>query len=283
AWNAGIYAQDEISAGRKWTFTAGARYDYYRITGTFMESNISPKLAAVFRPNKNLSFRSLVARAFRNPSIAERFTKFEQGGGLTFQVSPKLKAEKLTLSAELGSKISVGSKLKLDIALYYNHYKDLISYKQISNPGDPLRFEVVNLNKAVMQGAEISAEFDISKKLAVMAGYNYLDARDASPGRLNDVLPYKSKHTAYANVIYTFKYFHLSLMARSRSRIDEVFIYPKSEPDGYLLFNGKLSARFTRSLSGYIQVDNITDVQYEEIERYRLPGRTFGLGVNFSF
>jgi outer membrane receptor protein involved in Fe transport len=36
AWNAGFYAQDEITAGKKWTFTAGARYDYYNITGTFM-------------------------------------------------------------------------------------------------------------------------------------------------------------------------------------------------------------------------------------------------------
>ncbi len=283
AWNAGVYAQDEITAGKKWTVTAGARYDYYSITGTFMESNVSPKIAAVYRASKSVAIRSLLARAFRNPSIAERYTKFEQGGGFSFQVSPYLKAEKLTLSAELGSKISFGSKLKLDAALYYNQYKDLISYKQVSLPGQPLRFEVVNLAKSLMQGFEISAEYDPFKRLKLLAGFNYLDARDESAGRINDVLPYKSKYTTYFNAIYTYTYFHLSILGRSRSKIDEVFIYPGSEPAGYFLLNAKLSAQFTRSLSVYAQVDNITDVQYEEIERYRMPGRNFGFGVNFSF
>jgi outer membrane receptor protein involved in Fe transport len=283
AWNAGFYAQDEITAGKKWTITAGARYDYYDLTGTYMESNLSPKIAAVYKASGNISIRSLLARAFRNPSIAERFTKFEQGGGFSFKVSPYLRAEKLTLSAELGSKINLGNKLKADVAVYYNHYKDLISYKQVSLPGEPLIFEVVNLAKSLMQGFEVSFEYDPFKSVKLLAGYNFLDARDQSEGRVNDVLPYKPKHTTYFNVIYTYKYFHLSLLGRSRSKIDEVFIYPGSEPVGYFLLNAKLSAGITKHLSAYVQVDNITDVQYEEIERYRMPGRSFGFGINYSF
>jgi hypothetical protein len=130
---------------------------------------VSPKIAAVYKVSNSLSFRSLLARAFRNPSIAERYTKFEQGGGFRFQVSPYLKAEKLTLSAELGSKISFGSKFKIDAALYYNRYKDLISYKQVSLPGEDLVFEVVNLAKSLMQGFEISFEYDPFKNLKLLA------------------------------------------------------------------------------------------------------------------
>jgi outer membrane receptor for ferrienterochelin and colicin len=283
AWNAGAYAQDEIVLGKKFIVTAGARYDFYNITGTFMESNISPKIAAVYHASDMLSFRTLLARAFRNPSIAERYTKFEQGGGFSFQISPLLRAEKLTLSAEVGGKINLDHKLRLDVAVYYNRYKDLISYKQVSLAGQPLRFEVVNLNNAIMQGFEASIEYDPFEKLKIFAGYNYLDARDQSTGRINDVLPYKSKHTAYLNLIYQYKIFHLSMLARSRSKIEEVFIYPGSEPDGYVVLNAKLNARLTDSFSAYLQVDNITDKQYEEIERYRLPGRNFGAGINFSF
>ena len=283
AWNAGIYAQDEYNAGKKWIITAGARYDFYNITGTFMESNISPKLAAVFQASKRVSFRTLLARAFRNPSISERYTKFEQGGGFSFQISPLLRAEKLTLSGEVGSKINVDQNLKFDLSLYYNRYKDLISYKQVSIPGQPLRFEVVNLAKAIMQGFEIGMEYQPFEKLKIIAGYNYLDAKDQSENRVNDALPYKSKHTAHVNLIYTYKYFHLSLLARSRSKIEEVFIYPGSEPAGYMLFNAKLNARFTPSFTTYIQVDNITNKQYEEIERYRMMGRTYSAGINFSF
>ena len=158
AWNLAGYIQDQMTFNDKLIVTAGVRYDYYQITGTFMEGNINPKIAAVYQLNKKVSVRGLLARAFRNPSIAERYTKFEQGGGLSFTTSPYLRAEKLTISAEVGTKINL-NKLKFDISLYYNQYKDLISYQQRSAPGEPLLFEVINLNKAIMKGFEISGMY----------------------------------------------------------------------------------------------------------------------------
>ncbi len=281
AWNAGIFIQDQITMGPRWTLTAGVRYDYYRITGTFMEGNINPKIAAVYQASKKISLRTLVARAYRNPSIAERYTRFEQGGGLRFSTSPLLRAEKLTLSAEVGAKLHL-TRLKVDAALFYNQYKDLISYRQLPSPGGEFLFEVINLNKSIMQGFEISAEYQPFTQLQLQSGYTYLDAKDASDNRLNDVLPYKSKHTTYFNILLHHNKIHLMLQARSRSRIDEVFIYPGSEPDGYLLYNARLSVAMSSSFSMYFRVDNITDVQYEEIERYRMQGRSFTVGMNFD-
>ena len=100
---------------------------------------------------------------------------------------------------------------------------------------------------------------------------------------INDVLAYKSKHTTYANLLVSHKRFQLFLQARSRSRIDEVFIYPGSEPAGYILFGGKLSYTISDKVSTYFKIDNATDVQYEEIERYRMAGRNFMVGVNMQF
>ena len=36
-------------------------------------------------------------------------------------------------------------------------------------------------------------------------------------------------------------------------------------------------------VSTYFKIDNATDVQYEEIERYRMAGRNFMVGVNMQF
>lgn len=282
AFNIGAYVQDEISLD-KLTLTAGLRYDFYRITGTFMEANVSPKLAAVYQVSSKVAIRSLLARAFRNPSISERYTKFEQGGGLRFTVNPQLRAEKLTLSAEIGSVIEFDRKWKLDLALYYNRYKDLIYYQQRSVPGEALLFEVLNLNSAIMQGFECSIDYNPFDELQLSAGYNFLDARDQSPNRYNDILPYKSKHTAFFNAMYQWHDFQLSFNTRSRSRIDEVFIFPGSEPDGYILMNGKIAYTPDDIWSAYIKVDNLTDVQYEEIERYRLAGRSFAAGLTVGF
>ena len=266
----------------RWIVTAGARFDQYKIVHTFSEANINPKIAAVYQCTKRIDIRGLIARAYRNPSIAERFTKFEQGGGLSFKPNPFLRAEKLTFSAELGTKINVRDKLKLDFAFYYNHYKDLISYRQTSLPGGPLLFEVINLNKAIMQGFEISADYAPFHGLHLLAGYTFLDARDVSPNRYNDVLPYKSKHTAYLTLLTGYKNFRLSFQARSRSKIDEVFIYPDSAPSGYIILNGKASYKITPHLSASLSIGNMTNVQYEEIERYRMENRNFTFGFNFS-
>ena len=282
ASNLAAYVQDQYTLNEKWILTAGIRYDFYNIKGTFMEGNINPKIAAVYQVNDKIAIRGLLARAFRNPSIAERYTKFEQGGGLRFTTSPLLRAEKLTMSAELGTKINL-NPVKLDVAVYYNNYKDLISYEQQQTPDGSFLFEVVNLNKAIMKGFEVSAEYAPFRQLALQGGYTYLDAKDVSDEAINDVLPYKSKHTTYFNVLVNHKNFQLFLQTRSRSRIDEVFIYPGSEPDGYILFNTKLSYTFSEKMSAYFKIDNIGDVQYEEIERYRMAGRSFMMGVHLEF
>jgi len=282
ATNIGVFVQDQMTFSDRLTLTAGLRYDYYSIKGTFMEGNVNPKIAAVYQCSPKVSVRSLLARAFRNPSISERYTKFEQGGGLKFTTSPLLRAEKLTLSAEVGTKINL-NQIRFDVALYYNNYKDLIYYEQRQTPDGSLLFEVVNLNKAILQGFEVSAEYAPVKEISIQAGYTYLDAKDVSEEAINDVLAYKSKHTTYVNLMASHKRFQLFLQARSRSRIDEVFIYPGSEPAGYILFGGKLSYTISDKVSTYFKIDNATDVQYEEIERYRMAGRNFMVGVNMQF
>lgn len=282
AWNVGAFIQDQFIVSPQWIITAGIRYDQYKIVHTFSEGNVSPKIAAVFQPNEKIAVRGLIARAFRNPSISERFTKFEQGGGLTFIPNPQLRSEKLTFSAEVGAKISLTQNLKVDAAVFYNHYKDLISYQQRFVPGKPFVFEVINLNKALMQGVEISFDYLPYRWLKIQTGYTYLDARDDSDNRVNDVLPYKSKHTGYLNFYGTFGDLNIYLQTRGRSRIHEVFIYPGSEPDGYILMNCKLSYQINKSASAYIAINNIANVQYEEIERYRLEGRNFAVGINLQ-
>ncbi|HHS95130.1 MAG TPA: hypothetical protein ENJ45_00960 [Phaeodactylibacter sp.] len=284
ALHLGIYFQDEVQLSQKLTATAGLRYDHYYILGEYEEGNFSPKLACVFQLNKHLSFRTLWAHAFRNPSIAERFIKYEQGGGLRFQVSPNLKSERLDNSFELGAKTSIRKRVTLDLALFYNHYKNLISFQQVSQPLEPLVYEVMNLKKAVLQGFEITYRHQWWKKhLSTSLAYTFLDARDVSDDRYNDYLAYKSKHTFNASLWASYKSFALSFQARYRSAIREVFIYPGSEPDAAWRIDAKLSYRFSKERKLSFSIDNITDTAYEELERYRMPGRSYTLSATYRF
>lgn len=281
--SAGFYLQDEISISDKLTATAGARYDYYHIIGEVKEANFSPKLALLYKAKSNLSLRMLLAQAFRDPPIAERFIKFEQGGGLAFQPNPGLRPERLVLSAETGFKWEPAPGISLDAALFYNRYKGLISFQQVSQPLEPLTFMVVNLSEAIMQGFELSYRQHIRDFLTLNIAYTYLDARDISPERFNDALAYKVRHSLGMSATAYYKKFMLHVGSRYRSRIEEVFIYPGSEPGVAFIANARLSYKPSDRQTVYFAVNNFNNAQYEELERYRMPGRSFTLGVDMRF
>jgi outer membrane receptor protein involved in Fe transport len=283
ALGAGVYVQDEISLSNRLTLTAGLRYDNYRIFGQVQESNVSPKVALLYQVRHNLSLRMLLAQAFRDPPIAERFIKFEQGGGLRFMPNPGLRPERLTLSAEIGAKMTPTAGGTLDVSFFYNRYNNLISFQQLSSPLEPLLYKVINLKESVMQGLELSYRQQWKEFLTLQLSYTFLDARDISPGRVNDALAYKVRHTLGASATTHYKGFTLNLNARYRSRIEEVFIYPGSEPDAVMVANTKVSYTFSHGFTGYFAVNNLNNAQYEELERYRMPGRSFTAGVEMRF
>lgn len=284
ALSLGAYVQDEITFSEKFIATLGIRFDHYSILGEGVrESNLSPKLAMVYKARPGLSFRMLLAQAFRDPAMAERYIKFEQGGGLRFRPNPGLRPERLILSAELGAKIALQPKASVDVAFFYNRYQNLISFQQLSKPLEPLLYEVINLKAAVMQGIELAYERHLGDFLVLRLGYTFLDARDASEERVNDALAYKVRHAFSLSATAHYGKFMLNLNSRYRSRIEEVFIYPGSEPDAAFIANGKLSYRIKNRHSCYLAVDNINNALYEELERYRMPGRSFLAGVEFNF
>ncbi|MCB0569804.1 MAG: TonB-dependent receptor [Phaeodactylibacter sp.] len=284
ALSLGAYVQDEITFSDKFITTLGVRFDHYRILGEdVQESNVSPKLAMVYTPRPGLSFRMLLAQAFRDPAMAERYIKFEQGGGLRFRPNPGLRPERLALSAELGTKISLMPKASVDVALFYNRYQNLISFQQLSKPLEPLLYEVINLKKAVMQGIELAYEQHWSDFLVLRWGYTFLDAKDVSEGRINDELAYKVRHSFSLSATAYAGNFTFNANCRYRSRIKEVFIYPGSEPDAAFITNAKLSYKAWERHTFYLAVDNINNAQYEELERYRMPGRSYLAGMEFNF
>ena len=284
ALGAGVYAQDEFAISKKLTVTAGLRYDYFRILGEAQSTNLSPKLALVYQANSKVTLRVLLAQAFRDPPIAERFIKFEQGGGLRFMPNPNLLSERLTISAELGAKYSPIAGVSFDLAFFYNKYKNLISFQQLSNPFEPLVYQVVNLNAARMQGFEFSYRQQWEKVLAINLFYTFLDAKDISVGRINDALAYKVRHTIGMGATTWYQGFTFNANCRYRSKIEEVFIYPGSEPKAVIVANAKISYRLpVGNCSSYFAVNNLNNAQYEELERYRMAGRSFTLGFDVRF
>lgn len=281
--NYAAFVQDDVTLAPTLTATLGARYDWNHLVGDRTLEQLSPKLALVWATTPELSLRALYGQAFRAPTIAEMFTEREIGGGIDFVPNPDLDAERLTLSLEAGAHWSPMAAFGLDVAAFRYEYEDLMYFEDVSAElGVPFAYQVRNLNQALMQGVEATVQ-SRWKALSAFANYTYLDARDQSENRADDILAYRPEHSAAvgADVAWNRWTFHGD--ARYRSQIDEVFLYPLQAPDAFWVFNGAAQCDVSGVLRLSLKVNNVLDTSYEEVARYRMPGRNWMFGVTTRF
>ena len=279
--NYAVFAQDDLDLSKTVTATFGARYDWNHLVGGRTLEQLSPKVAVVWTATPEVAVRALFAQAFRAPTIAELFLERELGAGTDFVPNPDLDAEHIVDSEEIGVRWNPGTGVGVDLAGFRYHYEDMIYWIEISDelgvPG-PV-YQVRNLNEAVMSGVETTVTATRGP-LALTANYTYLDARDQSPDRTDDLLAYRPKHTANFGADVTTGRWLLHGDARYRSEIDEVFLFPRQAPAAYWVFNANVQFRISAMVMASVKVNNLLDEQYEELARYRMPGRNWMLGVS---
>jgi outer membrane receptor for ferrienterochelin and colicin len=280
--NYALFAQDDITLSKSVTATLGARYDWNHLVGGKTLEQLSPKLAMVWSARKDLAFRALFAQAFRAPTIAELFLQRELGGGIAFVPNPKLGAEHIVDSEEMGVRWNPKPVFGLDVAAFRYNYEDMIYWVLI--PGTiPVEYQVRNLNSAVMSGADVALTSTV-RALTLTANYMYLDARDQSPGRTDDNLAYRPRHTAnFGADLGLGRRWMLHGDTRYRSKIDEVFLFESSLPAAYWVFNANVQYHLSDMVNLSAKVNNITNEAYEELARYRMPGRNYMFGVSLRF
>jgi outer membrane receptor protein involved in Fe transport len=262
------------------TLTGALRYDYRKVLGTYAENQMNPRVGVVVNPMDWTTVRASYATAFRAPTFAEMFLK-EVPGGHIFRPHPDLKAEHLR-AFEIGVNQDISDRLNFDAAYFYHKYYDMISWDHFFASGESI-LTPYNRDVAVMQGVDIGvyAEFlwGISSKIA----YTFLNAKDKTIGATNETLPYKPEHQLYiAGDWLLLQRLLLHGDLRYRSRIEEVVLYPESAPKAYTLISGKTTYRLPKGFSVSFAVNNIGNEQYEEMAKFRMPGRSYTFGVGWE-
>jgi len=282
--NYALFGQDDITLLNTLAATVGVRYDWNHIVGGRTLDQFSPKVAMVWTPDPEVSVRGLYGQAFRAPSIAELYLQEELGGGVAFVPNPSLTAEHLINSYEAGVRWAPAKIFDIDVAAFRYEYEDLIYWEEISDElGVPYTiYQVRNLNSALMQGVETTLR-SAWRNLTLTANFTYLDARDTSPDRTDDLLAYRPKYTGGGGADLVLGRWTVHGDGRYRSDIEEVFLYPRQAPRAYWVFNGALQCRLNGAWLLTVKGNNLLDAQYEELARYRLPGRNWLFGAQFSF
>ncbi len=298
--NFGVFAQDQhkIIVDKQGnsilSTTAGMRLDYNKFVGLNKFVQLSPKLSFLYSPNtsnkifENTSFRFLVGRAFRAPSIAELYFKKELFGGFDFIFNPDLKPEEM-VSAEIGFRKQYEKRFTLDVSAYINEYDNLIQYVNIGGAiNGP--FQVQNIAKAQIRGLEFLIDYTssfnlINEPLGYAFGFNYslIDAKDLSRNRKDEFLPYKPSHLINFSTDLSYFDFHFNVTGKYVSKVDEDLFYKYEEPKAYFLLDMKISRKLFGKATIFFAVNNILNESYQELERTQAPNRNFNSGVRVEF
>jgi len=280
AGSTAVFIMSETYLPFRTTLTGALRYDYKKVLGTYVEDQISPRVGLVVRPTNGTSIRTSYASAFRAPTFAEMFLK-EVPGGHIFRPNPELGAEHLK-AFEVGINQDISERVNVDVAYFRHKYYDMISW-DLSFAGGESILTPYNRDVAVLQGIDLGAYAELFWDISVKGGYTYLNAEDRTPGAADETLPYKPKHQLYFAADWLLRQrllLHGDL--RYRSRIDEVVLYPESPPGAYTLVNVKATYRLPKGLSVNFAVNNVGNEQYEEMAKYRMPGRSYTLGFGWE-
>lgn len=277
------------------SFTSGLRADYNKFIGFKNYFQLSPKISFLFNPDLknnsifgNTSFRFLIGRAFRAPSIAELYFKKELFGGFDFIFNPNLKPEEM-ISAEIGFRKQYKNKFIFDISAYFNLYDNLIQYVNVGE-GIYGPFQVQNIAKSQIKGIEFQIDYNNNLNLLnnlfnFAMGFNYslIDARDISNNRKDDFLPYKPKHILNFTIDFSYLGFKFNLTGKYSSKIDEVLFYKYEEPEKYFTMDLKLSKNIFKNTLLFLAVNNLLNTSYQELERTQAPNRNFNSGIRIEF
>jgi iron complex outermembrane receptor protein len=163
-----LYAQHEIVLPRSVTITTGVRYDRYEAF-----SRVTPRVATIWMPTHNQSFKYLYGRAFRAPNAYE-MNSFYFGDSVL-----GLRPETIG-THELVWERYTGDSLRTSVSGYWYQANRLITL--IADPTALLATTYVNEGQVRAHGLELEAQFRSKWRLEGMSSYALQQATDRDTG-----------------------------------------------------------------------------------------------------
>lgn len=241
-------------------FNIGSRLNNHQVYGSHLTYSINPSYSFLLSNENRLKIISSFSSAFIPPSLYQLYDSFSGNNDLEPEVNTTL---------ELG----------FEWNNYDNARASLLAFKRIEDPTliyDYATYKYGNSNERISYAG---LEFDYKNKL--------FDAVDI---RLN----YTYNETTQGNLIYLPKQvfgtvLDYDLNQNTHLNTSIQHIGPRSslggsKLDAYTLVDLKIDYIFkNQKLSTFFILANVLDTEFVEIENYSTQGRSFRLGLNFSF
>ncbi|MEZ0472753.1 TonB-dependent hemoglobin/transferrin/lactoferrin family receptor [Luteimonas salinilitoris] len=314
---AALYVQDEIAfAGGAFRLVPALRVDHYElkpeVDGIFAEDNpgvavsdltetqVSPKLGAVWKFAGDWSLFAGYARGFRAPPYNDVNVGFTNVMfGYTAIANPDLKPE-TSDGLEAGIRF-VGDAVYAGLTGYYNRYEDFIeSFRLVGFDERGLMvFQSQNVADARIYGAELKAGVDLGALAPAWQGWSLQGAAAWSRGedRTGDVpLDSVDPLTAALGIVYDTDTWGAELAGRfaaGRDRVSDPALYRSG---GYGVLDLYAHWNFAPGTRLNVGVFNLADRKYwsagdlpmavaaaSTLDRYTAPGRNVAVSLAVEF
>jgi len=262
------FGQYEIKLTTWATFLVGLRYDAH----SDFDSETSPRAAAMFALSDSTQLRLSAAKAFRAPTLNDRFwpdTGWVKG-------NPNLTPE-TAWEYEVAIDQQLNELGNISAALFLRDAKDLIEWAQ--NGGGV--WTPSNVSEARIWGVEVGSNLQLHKLLSTGANYTYLHPKNETTDAF---ILGKARHQAHL-------FFDIGPVEDTRLRLDGRYLsyYPEANRDdeSHVVFDASASRPFmvgnSLELELKVSVKNLFDEKYQESVGYPMPPRQFFAGVTAYF
>ena len=255
----GIYAQDEIMLfDDKLNLSIGGRYDFINVSNeetnnpnyiivngnrndnppaipeaSFAatedeDKSWSANFGLLFKAAKDLDLTLNLARAFRSPTLEERY-QFIDLGGTVYLGNPNLEPEKSN-SIDLGIRYW-GDIFAVKANVFFNSFTDLVADQY--DTSDSL-YRSQNIGEAELYGFEVSTEVNPYKKLVMYATASYVRGKDTgNDTELAEIPPLNGVVGVRSSLS---KLFNFDLNASYAASQENVAVGEQTTP-GYVVMN----------------------------------------------
>jgi outer membrane cobalamin receptor len=229
-------------------------------------SVLSPDLAGSFRVGENLKLRASIGYGFRLPTYTDLYYSDPSTLG-----NSHLKPES-AWSEDAGLDWSPGQNVNSSLTIFYSREHDAIDYVR-SSPSLP--WQATNLNGLRFAGVEETTRWLPTAGQELDFGWTVISGAQRALGGLESEYVF---NYPVQNANFTWK----ATVNKSYFLSTRVAVIERYHRDPYPVW-GVSAAREGGRLHPYIRIENLANTGYDEIERVRMPGRTFTGGIEISF
>ncbi len=271
----GIYTQGDFELLKKLHFNGGVRYDQY---GDF-DSDVNPRLALIYTPFEQSTFKAIYGTAFRVPNFLE----------LALSRAGELDPEEIT-SHELVYEQGIDRYLRTSISAFHNRLDRLIAFAD----GHFVNFDARTI------GTELAIEGHWTNAIQTRLSYTLQKTESES---LNFELPDSPEHLVKLNLsvplwrekIFAGVEFQFSSQRRSLHNTTgsggQPITMQGSTADGYGVINLTLFSReLVKNLEFSVSVYNVLNEKFSDpATRFHVQdtlerdGRTYRLKLTYHF